>query len=121
MQKPNRPLAFLAYLLPLIGPLLVWLLARKNTFALYHACQSLALTLIAIIVPLGWALIAWAMTWVPLAGPMMAAALFALVIAAYLALVVAWGMGLANALRALHSAVPMYGGWGERLYGRLNG
>jgi len=117
VQKPNRTLAFLAYLLPVIGPLLVLLADRKNTFALYHACQSLGLTLIAIAVPIAWAVCAWLLMWIPLAGALLAAALFALVVAAYITLLIAWLVGMSNALRDQLAPAPVFGGWGERLLG----
>ena len=117
MQKSNRTLAFLAYLLPVIGPLLVLLADRKNTFALYHAFQSLGLTLIAIVAPIVWAVCAWLLMWIPLAGGLLAAALFALVVAAYITLFIAWLAGMSNALRNELAPAPVFGGWGERLLG----
>jgi hypothetical protein len=35
-------------------------------------------------------------------------------------LVFAWLVGLLNALRAQARPVPLYGGWGERLFTRLS-
>ncbi len=115
MQKSNRTLAFLAYLLPVLGPLLVLLADRKNTFALYHACQSLGLTLIAVVAPVVWVVFAWLLMWIPLAGALLAAALFALVVAAYITLLIAWVAGMSNALRNQLAPAPVFGGWGERL------
>ena len=42
--------AFLAYLLGIIGFLLVFLLKKDNTFAMYHAKQSLILFIVGVIV-----------------------------------------------------------------------
>ncbi len=119
MQKPNRTLAFIAYLLPVVGPLLVLLFNRRNLFSLYHACQSLAITLGLVVMPVGWIVLGWLLTWVPLVGPLLAAALFTLVIAAYLALIIGWVLGLINSLRAKQTATPVFGGWGERLFMRM--
>ncbi len=119
MQKPNRLLAFLAYLLPVVGPLLVLLFNRRNSFALYHACQSLALTLAAVIVPIIWAVVGWIMIWVPLAGAVLAVAMFALVIAAYIAIVIGLVFGLINSLRGQTSSAVVFGGWGESLFLRM--
>jgi hypothetical protein len=55
----------------------------------------------------------------PLGGPLLFMAGFSVVIAAYIALAVAWLMGMFNALRAAWKPVPIFGGWGERLYARL--
>lgn len=119
MQKPNRTLAFLAYLLPVIGPLLVLLFNRKNNFALYHACQSLAITAAAIVVPIGWIVLGWILAWVPIAGALLAIAMFALVMAAYIALALGLVFGLINSLRAKQTAAPIFGEWGESLFIRL--
>lgn len=184
MQKPNRFLALLSYLLVLIGPLILILFRRKDTFTLYHACQSLALVAGAIIVPLLWLAIGWlfaflsvefpilylvpialllfvpvfrrrqraarykdrwswltisitalvaialvygsylvinwlAPIFLPLGGPLLLMSGFSIVIAAAIALVVAWLAGLFNAITAQLRPVPVYGGWGVRLFSRL--
>lgn len=119
MQNPNRVLAFLTYLLPIVGSLFVLLFGRRNALALYHACQSLALFLGVIVVPVGWAVIGWLVAQIPVAGPILAVALFALVIAAAIAVVVGWLTGLANALRARFIPIPVFGGWGDRTFARL--
>ncbi len=185
MQKPNRLLAFLSYIVLLIGPLLLILFRRKDKFTLYHACQSLALVGAAIVVPLLWLAVGWtfaflsvefpilyiapiaillfgpvirrrqhavrykerwswlsialtavvalvliygsylviewlAPIFLPLSGPLLLMSGFSIVIAAAIALVVAWLVGLLNALRAQLRPVPVYGGWGERLFSRLS-
>lgn len=184
MQKPNRFLAILSYLLVLIGPLLFILFRRKDKFTLYHACQSLALVAGAIVVPLLWLVIGWtfaflsvefpifylvpiamllfmpvvrrrqhavrykdrwswltilltvvvagaliygsylvlkwlAPIFIPLGGPLLLMSGFSIVIAAAIALIVAWLAGLLNAVTAQLRPVPVYGGWGERLFTRL--
>jgi uncharacterized membrane protein len=57
----------------------------------------------------------------PLGGPLLLMAGFSVVIAAYIALAVAWLIGMINALRAAWKPVPIFGGYGERLYARLVG
>ena len=185
MQKPNRLLALLSYLLILVGPLLLILFRRKDKFTLYHACQSLALVGAAIAVPLLWLAIGWtfaflsvefpilylvplalvlfmpvvrrrrhavrykdrwswmnisltalvsialiyasylvlkwlAPIFLPLGGPLLLMSGFSVVIAAAIVLVIAWLFGLFNALSAQIRPVPIYGGWGERLFARLS-
>lgn len=184
MQRPNRFLALLSYLLVLIAPLLFILFRRKDTFTLYHACQSLALVAGAVVVPLLWLATGWVfaflsvefptlylvpiaialfmpvfrrrqhaarykdrwswltisvtalvalalvygsylvITWLapiilPLGGPLLLMSGFSIVIAAAIVLVVAWLVGLLNALTAQLRPVPVYGGWGVRLFSRL--
>jgi uncharacterized membrane protein len=183
---PGRIASLLAYLLVLVGPLLVLLFGRKNKFTLYHACQALGLLFVAVVVPALWFGIGWIFaflsvqapwlyivpiglalllpvlqrrqkavryaesnSWVgilltlvvavvliygcwlvlqflapfvlPLGGPLLLMAGFSVVIAAYIGLAVAWVIGMINALRAAWKPVPLFGGWGERLYARLAG
>ncbi len=115
MSKPKRYPAFLTYLLPILGWLYVLLFQRRDKFAVYHAKQALALTLTALGVPVAWAVVAWAMAWFPLVGPVVAAALFALVILTYVLLVVIWIIGMVYALRAKMKPIPIIGGWAERI------
>jgi uncharacterized membrane protein len=121
VEKPNRPLAFFAYLVPLLGPIVVLLVARKNLFALYHAYQALALLLIAALAPVAWAVAAWLVLWIPLAGGLLMGGLFALVVAAYLAILAAWIAGLINSLRGQLLPLPFFGSWGDRLFAWFGG
>lgn len=119
MAKPNRPLALLAYVLPLIGPLLIIGVQRRSVFAVYHACQSLALLLGVIIVPLLWAVQGWVAAWVPLVGPVYTMSSFSLVIAAWVMVAAGWLMGIGNALAGRANPLLLFGGWGERIFNRL--
>ncbi len=68
---PSRIVAILAYILVLIGPVLVLLFGRKSRFSLFHACQSLSLTLVAIVVPLLWFAIGWLFTFFSVQAPLL--------------------------------------------------
>ncbi|MEZ4635260.1 MAG: hypothetical protein R2856_09870 [Caldilineaceae bacterium] len=114
MEKSNRTLAFLSYLVPVIMPLFVIFTQRKDVFARYHAFQSLALIAGAVAVPIVWAIPAWVVAWIPMAGPLLSAASFALVIGAYLTIVYGWVTGMYAALQGRIHPVPLFGGWGER-------
>lgn len=115
MSKPQRHLAFLAYLLSILGWLYVLLFHRKDEFAAYHAKQSLGLTIIAVGTPAVWAVVAWIVSWLPLAGPTIAAASFSLVIVTYVVLIVSWITGMVYALQTKMKPVPVVGGWAERI------
>jgi uncharacterized membrane protein len=115
VSKPQRTLAFLAYLLSILGWLYVLLFQRKNELAVYHARQSLGLTLVAIGAFVAWALGAWILSWIPLVGPLVAAAAFSLVLLTYLFLGVAWIMGMVYALQAEAKPLPLVGRWVERI------
>lgn len=115
MSKPGRNAAFLAYLLPIFGWLYVLLFRKKDEFAVYHAKQSMTLTMTAVGAPAAWAVVAWILSWLPLAGPIISVALFALVILAYIPLAVTWVIGMVYALQAKMKPVPVLGGWAERI------
>ena len=115
MSKPRTSPAFLAYLLPVFGWLYVFLFRREDEFAVYHAKQSMVLTIAAIGAPVVWAVAAWVVAWIPLVGPVIAAALFALVLLAYVALGAIWIVGMVNALQAKMKPVPIVGTWAERI------
>ena len=48
---------------------------------------------------------------IPFAGPLTAASNFALVISAYVGVVIAWLMGMGNALRGKQLPIPFFGQW----------
>ena len=120
MQKPNRVLAFLSYLLPFVGSAIAIVADRKNVFALYYACQALAMFVAAVLLPVAWLVVAWAFAWIPIAGPPFSAATFSLNIVGLIALVYIWLSGMITTLRSekLQRAF-IVGKWGERLFARL--
>jgi uncharacterized membrane protein len=115
MSRSSRYLAFFAYLLSALGALYVLLARRGDAFAVYHARQSLALAAAALAAPLAWAVVAWALLWVPLAGPVAAVALFALLIGVELGLGLAWVAGMVYALQGRVKVIPFVGRWAGRL------
>jgi uncharacterized membrane protein len=114
VSRSSRYLAFFAYLLSLPGALFVLLARRNDAFALYHARQSLAIAIAAIVIPLAWAIVAWVCAWIPLAGVVVGLTLFALVIAAYVGLAASWLTGMVFALRGRTRPVPFVGAWATR-------
>jgi len=120
VQKPNRVLAFISYLIPFLGSIITIGAARRNAFALYHACQALVLFLAAVLLPIGWLVVAWSAAWIPIAGPTFSAASFSVVMFGSVALVLIWLAGLANTLRSDQlKRLFIVGKWGERLFAQL--
>lgn len=115
MNQSSRISAFLAYLLLIIGWLYVFLLNRNDRLAVYHAKQSIMIVLAAIATPVVWVVFSWLITFIPLVGAVLAIASFALVIATYFALVVAWLVGMSYALQEKIKPVPLVGKWAEHL------
>ena len=106
--KLNVDAALLAYLLPVIGPAYILALRKDDSFSRYHAIQSLTIVMALILAPVVWFLFAWLVSLLPFGG-VVAAYIFALVVAVYLAVVVAWIAGIINALRARRARVPFFG------------
>ena len=79
-MSKQKVLAFLAYLLSVLGWLYVLLFQRKDKLAVYHARQSLVLTLVVVGSFVTWLLGAYVLSWIPLVGPLIAAATFSQVI-----------------------------------------
>jgi uncharacterized membrane protein len=115
VSKPQGTSAFLAYLLPVVGSLYVFLFHRQDEFAVYHPKQSIALMVTAVVAPAAWAVVAWGVSWLSLVGPIIAAALFALVILTYVVLAVTWFIGMVYVSQAKMKPVSMFGGWAERV------
>ena len=67
----SRIIALLGYVVVLIVPLIVLLFGRKHRFALFHACQSLSITLVALVVPLLWFVIGWLFTFFSVQVPLL--------------------------------------------------
>lgn len=104
----NVDAALLAYLLPVLGPAYILSLRREDAFSRYHALQSLSIVAALILAPAVWIIFSWLVSLLPFGG-VVAAYVFALVVAVYLAVVVAWVVGIVNALRARRSPVPFFG------------
>jgi uncharacterized membrane protein len=96
-------------LFSLPGALVVLLARRNDAFAVFHARQSLALAIAALITPLAWAMLAWGLAWIPLAGAMLGVILFALVLAALIGFAYSWIMGMVYSLRGAIRTIPLVG------------
>lgn len=107
-NRINIDAALLAYLVPVLGSAYILLLRKDDDFSRYHAYQGLTLVLALILAPAVWILFSWLFMFLPYGG-VVAAYVFALVVAVYFAVVVAWVAGVANALRARRSPVPFFG------------
>jgi uncharacterized membrane protein len=104
----------LAYLIPVIGWLYVLFFQRKNELAVYHLRQAVGLLLFLVAVLAGWAIIAWILAWIPFVA-VLSAALFTIVITAYLYGLAAWILGMSKALRGQLTPLPLFGQFANRL------
>jgi len=117
MPMSSRIKAFVAYLFLALGAILILLISRDDRYSAFHARQSIALTLVAILAPLVWAPIAYVVSFIPFAGPILASASFGLVIALGMVLTIVWLIGMMHALRADADPLPFVGGVAARWLG----
>ena len=114
-ETAEKILAFLAYLLVIVGAVYILLMHRKNKFAVHHAKQALGVIIIAISMFIAWVVGGWIISWIPYIGFIFTAALFALVIAAYIVLCICYITGMMYALDANLQSVPIVGEFANRL------
>ena len=114
MNRSSRLPAVLAYLVPVIGWFYVLFFHHKNSLAVYHLKQSIGLVFFLVVTTASWIVVGWVIAWIPYMA-VLSMALFAIVIVAYLYGIVAWILGLSNALRARMTPLPFFGQWASRL------
>lgn len=114
MRTSQRLLAFLAYLLSVVGWVIALLFARRDRFVVFHTKQSIALLLFLLAVTAGWGVFAWLTAWFPFMFNIGIAA-FGIVIAAFVFAAVVWIRGMSNALRGHILPLPIVGAWARRL------
>jgi uncharacterized membrane protein len=114
MSSFSRLSAVVVYLLPIVGWLYGFLFQRKDPFVMFHLKQAIGLFAFLIAALVVWALVAWVLFWLPYFA-VVGMALFAIVIAAFLYGLLAWIMGMINALNNRLSPLPIFGQWANRL------
>ncbi len=114
MSRPSPFPAVIAYLIPVIGWLYVYMFQRGNSLAVYHLRQAVGLAVFLIGTLLVWAVVAWIIAQIPFMV-VLSVALFTIVIAAYLFGFVAWVMGMLNAAQNKSTPLPLIGQWASRL------
>lgn len=114
MKTSKRFPAFIAYLLPVIGWIYVGVFESKNRFARFHMRQSVGLFLFLILITVAWGIVTWLLSWIPYAF-IFGVALFSLPVVGYIFGVIAWIVGMVNALRNREAQLPMIGGVSSRL------
>lgn len=93
--------AFLAYLLSIIGFVLVLLLKKDNRFAMYHAKQSLVLFILAVVVSIVGSI-------VPVIG------WFLILPLGNLLVLVLWIVGIINSLSGKEKPLPLIGKFADK-------
>jgi uncharacterized membrane protein len=114
MEKPRRFPAFLAYLVPILGSIYVLVFQRKNAFAVFHARQSLGLVIFIVGTFLAWLVAGYLLSLIPYMI-VFTVSLFSLVISAAVFSIIAWIMGMVNALKGRVVILPLFGNFANSL------
>jgi len=113
-MRNNSPFPALIAYIPIIGWLYVYLLQRKNPFALFHLRQSVGLFLFLVATFLIWAVVAYLLALIPYMA-VFSVALFTVVMVFYIFGFVIWVRGILNALNSKSTPLPLFGQWASRL------
>ena len=114
MNTSSRLSAVIAYLIPVLGWLYIFFFQRRNSLALYHLRQAIGLVVFLVVTLVAWAVVGWLLAWIPYLS-VLSIALFALVVGVYLYGIVAWLIGIYNALCDRESPLPLFGRLASRL------
>jgi uncharacterized membrane protein len=98
----SKLFAFLAYLLGIIGFVIVLLARKDDKFAMYHAKQSLVLCIAAVIIYIVG-------LFIPIIG------WFVILPLGYLLIAILWIFGVVRALTGTEKPLPLIGKYGEKL------
>jgi uncharacterized membrane protein len=115
MTITNKVYAFLSYLLLVPGWLFVLLFRRKDQHARFHARQSLVLNLFVFLLLAAWFVITWLVVSIPIIGPIFAWFVFAIVIAFFIYVVIAWVTGMVRSFQDVQKPLPIIGKWARKL------
>ena len=115
--EQGRIFAILAYLLPVVGGIIGLIADGDNSLTRIHARQSIGAALALALSFVAWAAIGYVISLVPIAGPIVAIALFSFVIAMAVFLAANWIVSLLMALRGEERTIP----FGNRIVVRLFG
>jgi uncharacterized membrane protein len=107
MNSSQRLAAVLAYV-PVIGWLYALATQASNRFVVFHLRQGIGLVLFLLTLFAGWAVLTFAISWVSY-GFLIANALFAIVLAAFIYGLFALVRGMLNAAQGKTALLPIFG------------
>lgn len=113
----GRMFAALAYVLPFVGGIIGLIADGGNPLTRLHARQSISAVIALIITFFVWAAVGYVLSLIPIAGPIVAIALFSLVIAMAAFLTANWIYSFVMALRGEERTIPFANRVAMRLFG----
>ena len=115
MTSANKIFAFISYFFLIPGWLFVMIFRRKHPSELFHARQSLVITMAPMLALVLWFVFTWLVLAFPIIGPLLAWFAFAIVMAGSILSVVLWIVGMVRALLDDEKPLAIVGGWAEKL------
>ncbi len=113
----GRAFAVLAYIVPLLGGLVALIVDGRNQLTRVHAQQSIASVITLFLSFIVWAAGGYIIALVPGIGPIISTALFTLVIAMAVFLVINWLFSFIQALRGEARTIPLANRIAIRVFG----
>jgi len=114
MSSSSRISAIIAYVVPVLGWLYVYLFQRKDEFAVYHLKQAIGLIIFLVGTFVLWVIVAWLIALLPYMA-VFGLTLFTLVIAAYIFGFFVWIKGILNVINNEMKPLPGIGERADRL------
>jgi len=114
MNSSSRVSAIVAYVVPILGWLYVYLFQRHDKFAVYHLRQAIGLVIFLIVTFVVWAIVGFFIALIPYMA-VVSITLFPLVLAAYIFGFFAWVKGLLHVWRNEMHPLPGIGVRANRL------
>lgn len=108
----GKVFAIIAYILGIIGFLIVLLAKRDNKLAMYHAKQSLVLNIAAIIAMIALSIVSLILAFIPVLGALLAALL---TLAFYIGVIYLLIVGIINAAKEVMKPLPYIGQYAEKI------
>ena len=111
----GKVFAIIAYILGILGFLIVLLAKRDNKFAMYHAKQSLVLNVAAIIAFIAVSILGAILGIIPYIGVIFSLLASLLILVVYVGSIVLWIMGIVNAAKNVMKPLPIIGQYAEKI------
>jgi len=105
-KNTEKILCIIAYVFSLPGAIVVRIAGRKNRFCLHHARRSVELFLFMLFLVILWYIVTYVLMLIPYGGFPLAMALFGLVTAAAVFVIVLSIMGIISVLRGKTIVLP---------------
>jgi uncharacterized membrane protein len=111
----GKVFAIIAYVLGILGFLIVLLAKRDNKFAMYHAKQSLVLNIAAIVGIIAVSIVGAILSVIPYIGLIFSLLASLLILAVYIGTIVLWIIGIMNAAKNVEKPLPYIGQYAEKI------